>query len=145
MHSLQLAAFHGQVARFRSTAAQHNSVIFSRQGFSRHIFTDFHAGDKTDAFGRHEVHPAFDHGFIQLHIGDAVHQQPTDAVSTFVDGDGMPGAVEQISRSQTGRAGTHDSHFFAGADRRRFGCHPPFGEGFFNDRQLVVLDGHRWI
>ncbi len=40
---------------------------------------------KLDSFGSHFVDPALDRFLGQLHVGDAVLQQSTDAIGPFVD------------------------------------------------------------
>ena len=57
----------------------------------------------------------------------------------------MPDPIELIGGGQTGRAGSDDGHAPPGAHDRRPGLNPAFGEGSLDDRQLDVLDRHRFV
>ena len=69
-----------------------------------------------DALLRHLIDTAQDEFFVQLHVGNAVHEEAAEAVGALEDGDEMAGAVELGGGAEAGGAGTDDGHFFAGAD-----------------------------
>ncbi len=82
---------------------------------------DLGVGDESDAFGGHLIDAALDEFLVELHVGDAVHEQAADAVGALENGDQMAGAVELGGGAQAGRAGADDRDLLAGARRRRFG------------------------
>ena len=53
--------------------------------------------------------------FSILKFGNAVAQQPADAVGLFVDRDRVPGATQLLRRGQPRRTGADDRDFLAGA------------------------------
>jgi hypothetical protein len=61
------------------------------------------------------IDAALHQAFVELHVGDAVHEQAADAVGAFEDGDEMAGAVELGGGAEAGRAGADDGDLFAGA------------------------------
>jgi hypothetical protein len=62
---------------------------------------------------------------VELHVRDAVHQQPADAIGTLVHGDFVAGLVQLVGGRQAGGARTDDGHALAGALRRRLGLTQP--------------------
>ncbi len=81
-----------------------------------------------DAFIGQHLQTALDNRFFELHIRDAVHEQPADPVGPFVDGDRMPGAVELGGSREPGGAGADDGDFLSRAGRGRIGTTQPFLE-----------------
>ena len=67
------------------------------------------------AFGAHLLQAAVDQMLLHLEIGDAVAQQPADAVALFEDRDVVPGARQLLRRGQAGRSRAHHRHALAGA------------------------------
>ena len=53
---------------------------------------------------------------VELHVGNAIHEQAADAVLALEDGDAVAGLVELVGAGETGRAGADDGDFLAGAD-----------------------------
>ena len=94
-------------------------------------------------FGRHQIDAALDDLLVQLHVGDAVHEQPADAVGAFVDGHLMAGRVQLRGAGQPGRPGPDHRHLLAGALRRGLRHDPAFLEALVDDRRFDVLDRHR--
>ena len=54
---------------------------------------------------------------VELHVGDAVHEQAADAVGALEDGDPVAGLVELRGGGQPRRAGADDGDLLAGAHR----------------------------
>ena len=52
---------------------------------------------------------------VELHVGNAIHEQSADAVVAFEDGDGVAGLVELVGAGEAGGAGADDGDFLAGA------------------------------
>ena len=65
---------------------------------------DLDAGDEPGALGAHLVQPPVEDGLLHLELGDAVAEQPADAVGPLVDGDVVPGPGELLGGGQAGRA-----------------------------------------
>jgi hypothetical protein len=61
----------------------------------REIFlaADVGAGDERDAFLAEQVHAALDDALVELHVGDAVHEQAADAVGALVNRHRVAGLV----------------------------------------------------
>ena len=55
---------------------------------------DFGVGDEAHGLGRQQVDTALDHRFVELHVGDSIHQQPADAVGAVEDRHPAPDLVE---------------------------------------------------
>ena len=73
---------------------------------------------------------------LELELGDAVAQQPADAVGALEDRDLVPGAVQLIGGGEAGRTRADDRDRLAGAPGRRTRHDPAFQERPLDDRQL---------
>src|SRR6266851_1238885 len=90
----QLAAGNGEVSGQGGAAAEHDGVELGLHLVRRVVVADVDPGAELDPFRRHQGHAPLDHALVELHVRDAVHQQPADAVGALEDGDEMAGAVE---------------------------------------------------
>ena len=115
MNALEAAAFDGQIARLGGAGAEDDGIKLAQEIFGGIILADFGVGEKVDAFRRHLVDAALDEFFVQLHVGNAIHEQAAKTVGAFENGDEMPGAIELGGGAEAGRAGADDGDFFAGA------------------------------
>ena len=106
---------------------------------------DVRPRDEFHAFLAQQVDPPLDDGLVQLHVGDAVHQQAADAIGPLEDGDLMADLVQLGGGRQTGGAGADHGDLLAGASFRRVGLDPAFGKAAVDDRVLDVLDRHRRV
>ncbi len=95
------------------------------------------------ALGLHLLQAAVDVALLHLELGDAVAQQPADAVGALEHGDVMTGPGELLGGGQPGRTGADDGHRLAGHQVRRVGLHPALVQGVVDDLDLDLLDGHR--
>ncbi len=59
----------------------------------RCVHSDMRVRNERNAFPPHELQAAFNNLLVELHIGDAVHQQAADAVLPFKYGYGVPELV----------------------------------------------------
>ena len=50
--------------------------------------------DKLHTFFGHQVDAPLHDGFVKLHVGNTIHEQPTDAVGAFVHGHPVAGAIQ---------------------------------------------------
>jgi hypothetical protein len=60
---------------------------------SRQMHADLRVGLKDNALLGHQIDTALDNGFIQLHVGNAVHEQPPDTIGALIHGDVMSSPV----------------------------------------------------
>jgi hypothetical protein len=84
----QLAAFNRQIARLGRAGGENHGVKFLQQFFRRIIFSDFGVADKFHAFFFQQRQAAqHDFFFVELHVGDAIHEQAAGTVGAFKHGD----------------------------------------------------------
>ena len=145
MHALQPASLDRQVARLGCAAAEHDSVEILHQLARRDVLAHLGVGHKGNPLGRHQVDAALHDAFVQLHVGDAVHQQAADAVGALEDGHAVPGPVELRRAGQPGRPRADYGHGLARPVIRRLRHDPALGKAAVDDRVLDVLDGHRRV
>jgi hypothetical protein len=141
--ALQIAAFDGQVAGTGGAGAEDHRVEVLHQGFGGYVFAHFGVADEGDALGFQHVQPPLDDFLlVQLHVGDAVHQQPTGAVGPFIHRHPVASGVELGGSGEPGGTGADDGHFLAGALAGRGGADPAGFPALFGDGILNVFDGH---
>ena len=108
----------GEVVAQSRAATQHDGIKIGTQFLDGpvFVFSDENSGDKFDAFFAHQVDPTInDFAFVEFHVGDAVHEQPTDPVRAFKNDDVVTGLIELVGAGESGRTGADDGDFFAGA------------------------------
>jgi len=146
VHAFQLAAGNGQVARLGGAGAQHHGIEVVEQLLGRDLLADFGVAAELDALFLEHPQAALDDRFlVQLHVGDAVHEQATGAIGTLEDGHRMARLVELGCGTESRRAGAHHGDLLAGAFDRRLGYHPALLPTVVDDLALDVLDGHRRV
>ena len=96
MDAFELAAFDGQVPRFGRAGRQGTTASNSLSEFvGGIILPDLGIADDDDAFGLKLFDAAHDDFFlVELHVGNAIHQQATGTISAFENGDEMAGLVQ---------------------------------------------------
>ena len=73
-------------------------------------------GAKGDAFLLEQTDTTTDDVFLaEFHVRNAVHQQATNAISAFVNGDQVACAIELRSCGQTGRARANHGNLATGS------------------------------
>src|SRR5690606_21218832 len=80
---------------------------------------------------------------LDFHLGNAVGQQPADAVCAFIYRDAVSVLIEYACTCQSRRPGADYGYLLAGATGRGIWLHPTFLEGTIDDRPFDVLDCHR--
>ena len=78
------------------------------------VHADVLVHPELDAFGLHLLDAAVDQVLLHLEIGDAVAQQPADAIVLLEHDDGVAGARELLRAGEPGRAGADDRDALAG-------------------------------
>jgi len=95
------------------------------------------------SLGAHLVQAAVDHAFFELEVGNAVTQQPADAVALLEHGHVVAGTRKLLRAGKPGRAGADDRDLLPGLVRRRLRTHPAFFPGPVHDCMLDRLDADR--
>ena len=120
---------HRRTARWRRTAAQ------AGRPASR---CRFDAGPELDALGRHQREPAVEEALLQLELGNAVAQQPADAVGALEHRDLMPGLLSSwAAASPAGPEPTTATRLPVRTAGGRARIHP--SRSVLDDRQLDRL------
>eukprot|EP00732_Lithocolla_globosa_P002213 Lithocolla_globosa_v1_NODE_1384_length_2617_cov_4.443794.p3 type:complete len:149 gc:universal NODE_1384_length_2617_cov_4.443794:729-1175(+) len=143
MNSVQLSVGDRQVAWPSCTCRQQHGVVVVSQPRGRDGLAHVAAGDKPHALGLEQIHPSLHHLLVQLHVGDAVHQQPADPVGSLMHGHIVPSFVELVGRRQACGTGAHHHHALACPALRGLRPHPPLGERTIDDGTLDALNGDR--
>ena len=114
--AFQIAAGNRQIAGFGGSGADHGGIEFPGQLFRRIVASDGGVADKFHPFILQQGNAAeHDFVFVELHVGNAIHEQTTGPVGPLEDGDAVPGFVQLGGGTETGGTGTNHGHFFAGA------------------------------
>ena len=80
---------------------------------------------------------------LQFEFGNAVAQQPANAVGLFVHRDPVAGAVQLLRCCQPRRTRTDDRNSFSRYGIRRLGTNPAFRKSALNYIFLDLLDRYR--
>ena len=100
---------------------------------------------KSTPLGAQQVDAPLHGSLVELHVGDAVHQQTAEPVFALVDGDPMARRVELRGRGQTRRSRPDDGDAPARPRRGRIRHHPALRKAAVDDGHLDILDGHRRV
>ena len=92
-----------QLAPRRRSDGDNDRVVLAAQITPGDVGTDVDTRAETDALLRHLIQPSIHVGFLHLEFRDAVTQQPSDAIGTFVHGNRVTGARQLLGRSQPSR------------------------------------------
>mmetsp|Transcript_25040 Transcript_25040/g.57656 ORF Transcript_25040/g.57656 Transcript_25040/m.57656 type:complete len:649 (-) Transcript_25040:4165-6111(-) len=144
--AIELVSLDWQRPGRRGAGRNQNSVVLVPQVLQREggpWLAHAHTKLELHALGRHEVETALHDALVELHVRDAIHQQPPSPGRALQDGHAVAHAVELISSSQAGGATANDSDADVGAGLGRAGADgarlpAPVGDGV-----LDVLDGDR--
>ncbi|MFM1944679.1 MAG: hypothetical protein RI897_3661 [Verrucomicrobiota bacterium] len=140
--ALELTAGDRQVAGHGGTGAEDGGVELRLEVFGGQVFADLGIGDELDTFLLEEVDSAFDDLlFVEFHVRDAVHEQSSDPVGSFVDCDLVACLVELGSGGEAGGAGADDGDLFARAFGWRVRSDPAFVPATVHDGALDLFDG----
>ena len=140
MHALEGTAFDGQIAGLGRAGTENHGVILAEQPVGGIILADLGFRQKYNSLLFHLFDTPQNQFLVQLHVGDAVHEQAADAVGALENGDQMPGAVALGGGTQTSGTGTDHGHFFPGARMGRFCFDPAFVPSLVNDGAFYVMD-----
>src|SRR5690349_18008475 len=143
--AVELAARHLQVARRLGAAGQGNGVVALEQRLHRQGRTDLDAGAELHTFSRHLLHAAVDQILLHLEVGDAVAQQPADAIRLLEQRHRVAGTRQLLCTGHAGRTGADDRDALPGLPRRHLRLDPAFLPTTIDDRAFDRFDGHRVV
>ena len=110
VNAAEVATGHLQVPGAGGAHAQHQGVVIGPQVVHVDVHADVGVGYKLDALFAQQVDPAVDRLLLELHVGDPVHEQPSDPVGALVHGDLVPLLVQFVGARQAGRSRPHHRH-----------------------------------
>jgi hypothetical protein len=142
--TIELATLDGEVTSDSSTSCNNNNGVASSKVVERWmtLLTNGNAGLEDNTLIRHEISTSLDNTLVELHVGNTIHEQTTQTISSLVDGNEVTGTVELISSSQTSRAGSNDRDCLASADLGRLRNHPTHLETSVDNGTLDRLDAN---
>jgi len=143
--AVQFAAGDFEIARGSGPAAQHDGVEIPTQFLDLDVLTHVGVGLEDNPLGFHEPHPAIDDFLIELEVGYAVHQQATDAVGAFEDGDEMARLINLSGGGKARRARADDGNLFPRSLLGNARRDPSLGERMIDDVLLDQLDRNRLL
>ena len=145
VHALEVAVGDGQVTGDGCTSGQDDSVVLCAERFEGWLAlsADSDTSHELDALGSEEVNTTLDDLLVELHVGDTVHEQTTNAVGALEDGDFVAALVELVGGSETCRARADNGNLLASARLRRSWDHPAHLETTVDDGALDGLDADR--
>ena len=141
----QLATGNRQISRLRRAAGEEQRVVLLAQLLDIDVDADVSIRDELHALFAQQVQATLDHGLVEFHIGDAVHQESADTVIALINRRQVPRFVQLRRCGQARGPRPDDRHRLTGARPRRLGSHPSLGEAAVDDGVFDVLDGHRGI
>ena len=75
-----------QIARLFGATGQQDGIVLLGQGLHWNVHAHMRIGDERDTLRAHLLNPAIDNVLLQLEVGNAVAQQPANAVVLLVHG-----------------------------------------------------------
>ena len=142
MDPVQVAAGDVQVTRPFGPAGQHDRVVIGQQLVDRYVLANLDASLEGDALGRHLIDAAIDEVLFHLEVGDAIAQQPADAVLLFDQRHRVARPGKLLRTGHAGGAGADDGNGFSGLHRGRLRDDPTLFPRPIDDRAFDRLDGH---
>jgi hypothetical protein len=144
VNAFELTALDREITSNGGTSGNDDGIVALSEVVERRmtLLADSNTGLKFDTLGGHEVGSALDNALIELHVGNAVHEQTTKTVSTLIEGNEVASSVELVSAGQTSGTRSNDGDILAGADLRRGRNHPAHLEATVDDGTLNRLDAN---
>src|SRR6478609_2840845 len=138
----QIAAGYLEIARLARADCEHRGVEVLLQIVRGHVATDVDSGLEDDALSRHLGDAAVDQRLFHLEIGDAVREEPPDAIVALEQRDVVPGARQLLRCRHARRTGADHGDLLTGAGLGEHGFDQAFVERAIGDRALDQLDAH---
>ncbi len=130
-----------EVIGLRRSDTQDDRIEVAHELLRRQCFADLCACNEFYTFGDEQVDSTL-HNFllVELHVGDAVHEQSTNAVSSFVNGHVVTCRIELSGAGQARWARANHGDLLAGSRLWWIGSDPVMLPTMIDDRALDVLD-----
>ena len=142
VNALELTALDGQVARLGRAGAENDGVEVVHELLGGHVLADLAIADELNAFVFQQLDAAEDNFvLLQLHVGNAIHEQAAGAVGALEDEDAVARFVELRGSAEASGAGADDGDLLAGAVGGRLGFDPAVFPAVINNAALDILDG----
>mmetsp|Transcript_25281 Transcript_25281/g.39870 ORF Transcript_25281/g.39870 Transcript_25281/m.39870 type:complete len:387 (+) Transcript_25281:614-1774(+) len=141
VHALELAPRDRQVPRLGGPDGEHEGVVGRAEVVDVHVHPHVGAGDELDALLAQQLHAALHGLLLQLHVGDAVHEQAAHAVRPLVHRHLVAHLVELVGGGEARGPAAHHGHAHARAERGHARRDPPLLPRPVHDGVLDVLDG----
>ncbi len=139
----ELAPRDGQVAPRRRTRGEHDRVELLVELVDRDVDADLDCGTKLGALASHLLEPALEEPLLHLELGDAVAEEPADAIGALEHDHAVPGAAELLCRREPRGPRTDDGDALASQRRGRLRHDPALIPRAVDDLDLDLLDRHR--
>src|SRR5688572_26957925 len=145
MDSFQAATFDRQITRLRRPGADDRGIVFVQEDLGFNILSHVRVADESDSLLLHELDPAHhDRVLVELHVGDAVHEQTAGTICAFEDGDSMAGAIQLRSSRKSGGPRPDNCDFLPSANFGLLRNYPTFFPASIDNRGFDVLDRDGW-
>ena len=146
MDAGELAAGHFEIARQFGAAGQRHRVVIARAARSTGISTPTSTPvrNSTPSAAICAMRRSIS-CFLHLEVGDAVAQQPADAVGLLEQRDGVPGARQLLRAGHAGRPRADHRDPLAGAPRRDQRHDPALVPAAIDDRAFDRFDRDRVV
>mmetsp|Transcript_5396 Transcript_5396/g.10835 ORF Transcript_5396/g.10835 Transcript_5396/m.10835 type:complete len:492 (+) Transcript_5396:824-2299(+) len=131
-----------QVPRHHRPCAEEDGVELALQLGGGYGLADLDVTDEVHALRLKELDAALDDALVELHVGDAEHQQPSRLRVALKYRHLVAHLVELIGSSKASWPGANDGDGRARALAHDARLHPPFLEAAVDDGVLDVLDRH---
>src|SRR5258708_1466159 len=143
--AVQVAPRNREVARLFRSSGQCDRVELGQQPLGGNGHADMRAGANLHALRAHLLDTAVDEVLLHLEIGNAVAQQPADAIALLEERHVMAGARELLRARHARGTGADHRDLLAGLAVRNLRPHPALGVTLVDDRLLDRLDRHRVV
>src|SRR5262249_59656804 len=138
VNAAELAPGNRQIAWRAGAAGHDDGVEVAPQIGHGHVDADVRARLEDDAFLFHQTQAAVEMALFHLELGDAVAEQPADALGALEHDDRVSRPVELLGDREAGRARADDRDFLPRARAGRLGPDPALLERVTDDRDLDV-------
>src|SRR5581483_5625134 len=145
VHAAEIAPGHRQIARGFGAPREHHRIELGEQLRRGIVPAHFHVRPKLHALDRHLRHAPVDQVLLHLEIGNAVTQEPADAIGLLEHHDIVTRTRELLCAGESRRARAHHRDALAGLLFRRLRRDPAFLPCLVGDVVLDRLDADRVV
>ena len=142
INPLRFPARYLDIPWFSCSTGKRYSIISHQQLVCPFLICDFFTKAEAHALLFHKGNTAFDNAFIQLHIGDSIHQKSPSPVCTFIYRYRMPSVIQLISQCKSAGTAADHSNPFAAANNAFLRLHESVCVGIFRNGIFVIPYAH---